>query len=441
MKKLIIGFVILAIFVLLLMPYITGRVAESTTLQLAAQINQNYPEYGELTVLDYQRGIRSTQSGFSWKPSQLSKAQFKPQIVFRCDGNHGVFSYSYDCQLENAERYTEFVDQLLDGIDPLTISGSVNVLGDISHSIHLDAIDVDKNGEVIRVLPAFISVVSDKKLATFAIKGEFRGVEVKGSDGSLMVGLATLSGKVRQNSLDLAIGDVELAIKAITLESEVQGRIEISHLTLHTDAQELGENLGVRYRLALKQFKQTGVAADLDLSNLIMNFQMAGIDMLQMSTLNEKLDALGDQPQSAQNASLLALLPAFESLLKPGLKLEFQLSADHLSEPVAADLAINLTNNLTLGDFLLFSVNPRNLFTKVDVQLTNQLPLSFIDKSPSLYGAMTLSPWHIKSTQGYATDFRIASGSIKLNGKELEINEFLAMLGIKARKTGWGRGL
>ena len=441
MKKLIKGLVVLAILALLLIPYITGKVAESVTHQLATQINQNNHEYGELSVLDYQRGFRSTQSRYSWKPSQLGKSAFKPEVVLNCDGNHGVLSYSYDCQFENAQRYTEFVDQQLGGVDPLTMSGSVNVLGDISHSIRLDEIDVDGNGQVIHALSGFINVASDTKLETFVIEGEFQGIEVKGSNGLLMVGPVTLSGQVRQNNLDLAIGDVVLAITNIALESKYQGRIEINELVLHSEAKELGEKLGVRYCLAVEQFKQTGMADDLNLANLIMNFEMAGIDMVQMSTLNEKLDALDKQTESAQNASLLALLPAFESLLKLGLKLDFQLSADYLAEPVAANLAMNLTDDLTLGDFLLFNVNPRNLFTKMDVQLTNQIPLSFVDKSPSLQGAMALSPWHTKSERSYATDFQIANGSIKLNEKELEIEEFLAMLGIKMRRTGWGRGL
>jgi len=441
MKKLITGLAVFVILALLLMPYVTGKVAETVTQQLITQINENNVEYGELSVLDYQRGFRSTRSRFSWQPSLVGKFQLKPEIVVQCDGSHGVFSYSYDCQFENAQGYTDFIDQQLNGIDPLTISGSVNVLGDIHHSFRLDAFELDNEGETITMLPGFINVVSDKNLKYFVIDGEFQGIELNGSDGFLAIGLVTTSGRIRQNELDLAIGDATLTVQDIALESDSQGRIEIEGLALHSQTQEDGEDLDVSYRLAVEQFKQSGVAEDLDLANLTMNFQMQGIDMVQMSTLTQKLDALEKQPESAQNASLLALLPAFESMLKPGLALEFELSADHLANPVAANLTMNLTNKLTLGDFLLFSVNPRNLFTKIDVKLTNQIPYLFVDKNPNLSAALALSPWHIKSDSSYATDFRISNGSIKLNGNELEINEFLAMLGIRISKTGWGRGL
>ena len=441
MKKLITGLAVFVILALLQMPYVTGKVAETVTQQLITQINENNVEYGELSVLDYQRGFRSTRSRFSWQPSLVGKFQLKPEIVVQCDGSHGVFSYSYDCQFENAQGYTDFIDQQLNGIDPLTISGSVNVLGDIHHSFRLDAFELDNEGETITMLPGFINVVSDKNLKYFVIDGEFQGIELNGSDGFLAIGLVTTSGRIRQNELDLAIGDATLTVQDIALESDSQGRIEIEGLALHSQTQEDGEDLDVSYRLAVEQFKQSGVAEDLDLANLTMNFQMQGIDMVQMSTLTQKLDALEKQPESAQNASLLALLPAFESMLKPGLALEFELSADHLANPVAANLTMNLTNKLTLGDFLLFSVNPRNLFTKIDVKLTNQIPYLFVDKNPNLSAALALSPWHIKSDSSYATDFRISNGSIKLNGNELEINEFLAMLGIRISKTGWGRGL
>ena len=435
------GLAALVILAMLLMPYLTGRVAESVTQQLTTQINQNNPEYGELSVLDYQRGFRSTQSRFSWKPSQLSKSPLKPEVVLKCDGSHGVFSYSYDCQFENAERYTDFVNQRLDGVDPLTIGGSVNLLGSIRHSFHLKAFELDSDGEAISVLPGFINVVSDKSLQSFVIDGEFQGIEAEGSDGLLLLGPTTVSGEVHQNDLDLAIGEVTLAVQNIALESESQGKVEINGLALHSQALENSESLNVSYRLAVKQFKQTGAMGDLNLANLTMDFQMAGIDMLQMSSLNKKLDALNEQPDSAQNASLLALLPAFESMLKPGLSLELQLSADHLASSVDANLTMSLTNNLTLGDFLLFSVNPRNLFTKMNVKLTNKIPYSFVDENPNLQGAMALSPWHVKSEDAYTTDFRIADGSIQLNENELEINEFLAMLGIRISKRGWGRGL
>jgi len=435
------GLAALVILAMLLMPYLTGRVAESVTQQLATQINQNNPEYGELSVLDYQRGFRSTQSRFSWKPSQLGSSPLKLEIVLKCNGSHGIFSYSYDCQFENAERYTDFVSQQLDGVDPLTISGSVSVLGGLRHSIRLDAFELDSDGETISVLPGFINVVSDKNLQSFSIDGEFQGIEAQGSDGLLLLGPTTVNGEVRQNDLDLAIGDVTFAVQNIALEYENQGKVEIHGLTLNSEALENEENLIVSYQLEVEQFKQAGVTGDLNLVNLTMDFQIEGIDIVQMNSLNQKLDALNKQPDSAQNASLLALLPAFESLLKPGLSLELQLSADHLASSVDANLTMSLTNNLTLGDFLLFSVNPRNLFTKMEVTLTNKTPYSFVDKNPNLQNAMALSPWHLKSEDAYTTDFRIADGSIILNGNELEINEFLAMLGIRISKRGWGRGL
>ena len=50
MKKFLVLIVVVAVFVALFMPYVTGRVAEDATLQLAAQVNANSEETKNATV-------------------------------------------------------------------------------------------------------------------------------------------------------------------------------------------------------------------------------------------------------------------------------------------------------------------------------------------------------------------------------------------------------
>ena len=142
MKKTIMILAVVAITAFLAMPFITGTVAEKGIHQLVENINQRSSEYGTTEIMSYERGYRSTSSRFKWTPPTIYKELIDGEIVYSCDGSHGVLGFSYTCKLDSLEGYTQFVAQQLEGKDPLSLSGSISVLGNNEQTLQLAAFDL-----------------------------------------------------------------------------------------------------------------------------------------------------------------------------------------------------------------------------------------------------------------------------------------------------------
>ena len=433
---------LIAIFAMSAMPYVTGWIAETAIHNWSEQLNLGNNEYGRFTIVSYERGFRASKSRFSWSPKQTNGLQMDKELTIDCDGVHGVLSYSYDCHLLGVTGYSDFINTRLGGVDPIKVHGSINLLGENSQTLTLDAFDLEnKNGDIVNVYPGVFEIASDRDLSVFSVEGHFDGLNVNASDGKVTLGKTAIIGEVWKNDHQLALGGISINVNEVVIESQTQGNINIKQMVMQSSSHENGENLTIGYELSANNFSQISESSALSLSNLHLALSLDGLDMVQIRALNKNMQALSTKAQSEKNASLLGLLPVFESILKPGLSLAVELSADHKGEGVVAKVMLALTKKLSLGDFLLFSVNPKNIFTKINLEVDNQLPSSFLDEQTVLKQRVIAGPWHARSGNGYASNFQINGGLIKLNGKNLEVDELLALLGLRVSNRRWGRGL
>lgn len=433
MKKLLVLVLVVALFVALFMPYVTGRVAEDATLQLASQVNANSAEYGQLEVLQYERGYGSTQSNFSWSPGgsygAVMSSLFGDPVEYSCEGDHGVLAYNYQCRPLNVQAYQEFVEQELDGKDPLTISGSVSVFGTLSQTLNLEKFELrNEEQEKLSILPGQLSVKSDRSLNNFAVEGDFEGLLASGADGDFAVSGLALNGNIRLNQHRLAIGDLVLSANDIGLQSREDGNVQLQGLSMRSVSAEQGSNLAIEYGLAVDKIVQTEADQPVDLNDIELDLQLQGIDMVQLGIFTEKLQAASKLPVEERNAARLSMMSDLEGLLKSGLKLNTTATANYASEPMHAKLDVELVGNLSLGDFVLLAVNPKSLFSKFKANMNTRVPKNMLEGNAAAMAALSSNPLYVESDRSYNSEINLLDNEVTINGDKMSIEELLAML-------------
>ena len=142
MKKSVFISIFLTIALLLGAPYLSGKIAETQTLKWVDAINREPKLYGDLDVVSYHREFASSCAKYAYTPPLLLAKilQSNDAIEYSCDSQHGVWGVDFACQLERAGAYTEFVEQRLAGVDPLSMHGSLSAFGKITQTLEFDAI-------------------------------------------------------------------------------------------------------------------------------------------------------------------------------------------------------------------------------------------------------------------------------------------------------------
>lgn len=441
MKKIFLLLAVIIALVLLVMPFVTGKVAELATQDMAAQLSGDSSAYGELDLLDYKRGYRSTSAKLEWRAPTQYESLFSEPVVYLCNGHHGVLSFAYQCRAQNIPGYTAFVAEELGGLDPLTVGGEVSVLGETTHKLDLQPFSMtNDNGETINVNASAFDLMTDNSFNVFDLNGEFGGMSVIGGDGILTIEPILVDAATSINQHKLAIGDVELSATGAQLLSKDGGQVDVGEITMSVKTTERDQFMAINSQFRVDEFsrsmgvqiegeKDVNAVEDLDLEFGISNIDMAKLaafvqHVQKLSPLDGK-QALSTPQESTRNAQTLAILPAFEDLLIKGLVMHLGLRAEHEGSLITADLDWQLLQDLSLGDFVLLSVQPQAFFNKLDLKFSNQIPAKLIELSEAGKVSLAASQLYRKVDQHYLTKVRVSDKGIKLNGESVTAEEFL----------------
>lgn len=444
MKKILLSLAVLVILLLLVMPYVTGRVAQSVTQELTAQLNYNNAEYGTLSIEDYQRGYRTTQSTLLWEAPLGLEPLFTEPVRYQCEGKHGVATFRYDCRALNVSGYTEFINENLSGKDPLTIGGSVSVLGQATQYIKLDAFTLSSDeAESMYVKPGIIEIDTDQTLESFVLRGEFEGLTMTSEEGLMEVMPASIGGEISLNQHKMALGETTMTVQGMKFESQADGLLEVGEMKLGSYSREEGENLSAGYRMTIEDYRQQGGSDSSDPSvvhnaeDIEFGFDMSGVNIEQLALVIERVkdistsasaQGLDANQESDRNAQYLAMLPELEKLLKAGLGAQAQFSASYQNQPLTARIDLGLLRDLKLGDFILISVQPAAFFSKIKAEINNTVPASLVGTNPQFSAMLGASRWYQKNEDSYQSQIKIEGEEIALNGQKYSVEEFLALL-------------
>lgn len=435
MKKLLL--LILVVTLVAILPYVTGRVAETVIQQSTQEINTAYSEYGTLQVNEYERGYLTTQATVAWQPPQELQALRGEPVIYQCEGRHGFISFKHSCVAQNVPAYTEFVNEVLSGQDPLVLVGEVSVLGKVTQRAELAAFQVaDDSGDTLTVEQGYLELSTDQEFKDLKFAGEFAGLRMRDEQGEVHVKPLTMTADLYINQFKLGIGQGQVDLQGVDIQNKSQ-QVQLSDLQILSSTTEQGEHLATEGLFKIASLRFAGDAEPLQLTDIALETRASGVNMQELSELIEHLNQLGrfsnaeslsaDQ-ESTRNAEALALLPELEDVLTAGLNIGLEFSAKHAGDAVQGKISAELLKDLSLGDFILLTVQPQAFLNKFNAQVSNKVPLSMLASAAQAQAAMEASPFYQKRQDHFELDLRVADAAIYLNDEVLSIEEFMGLL-------------
>ena len=193
MKKIIISGVAVAVAAIGLVgaPYLTGLIAERDTRDLANTFNAD-ARYGEIAIVSYERGIRSSRVEYEYKlPEYLQDLSKDSDIVeYSCDYSHGIIGIAYNCNFNSNPMYQTILDTFFAGEDPLSITGSISAFGSFDQTIEFKEINhTMEDGAAIKLAPGKIVVRSDSNFEDYDGEAEFGALEFSNEGGAMTIGV------------------------------------------------------------------------------------------------------------------------------------------------------------------------------------------------------------------------------------------------------------
>ena len=437
MKKLIAILLILLIVIFIGAPYFTGKVAETETMKMVDTIKLDSENYGDIEVLTYDRGLRSTSAKYRYTPPASLAAMLtsdKP-IDYGCESKHGVLGIDYICHLQGDGAYADFVNEKLDGKDPLSMYGSVSVFGAITQTYEIKAIqNLDLDGQTINTPKAQLNIETDNEMTAFKFTGDTEAFQLDDEEGTLDIGGINIEGDLESIATMLFTGSLNVDLDTLSFKDSEE-EFTLDKVSFSSITRENGDNIDSRGTFKLGSM----IAPNGDIKsieNVELVFEVNGVDTkayseyqaFSMDIQKQAFATLeaGQEPQIDPNA-MIAALPIIEKMLKPGLELNLGVEAELNGTANEVELELSLLEALTLAEMSIFITDTEQALKKLDIELETKLSNSFVESQAMLAVMLGQSPLIEKTDDNYKLKFS-SNKTIELNGKSITFAELQSMV-------------
>jgi len=420
----------LTIALLLGAPYLSGKIAETQTLKWVDAINRESKLYGDLDVLSYHREFASSRAKYAYTPPLLLAKilQSNDAIEYSCDSQHGVWGVDFACQLERAGAYTEFVEQQLAGVDPLSMHGSLSAFGKITQTLEFDAIaNLDVDGQSVSTPRAIMTIETNQAMSALAFNGQVDAFEVENENRRFSLGEISFTGDVEAIADVFIVGDFAMSLDTFSLKN-AGNEVALAGFSVYSESLENGDNLD-SYSIVKIASLETSDATVADVEDFTLTTELNGLDTaalleyqaLSMQLQREWLATLesSNVANSDQN-TLLQMLPIIESMLKPGLEIKIAAQAKLDGTDNSVVLSSLLLEPLTLAQMPLFLADPEAALKKLDSHIDASLAKSFVDLQPIVAGIIAHSPLIEVTADHYQLTLTMGN-EIELNGQVISL--------------------
>lgn len=219
MKKLLSAVIVVGV-ILAALPIVNGILMQRVVNNSFANFNEMYKETGtgySLDIVSYKRGLYS--STIDWR---INLGKFKAVygidgIEFTDNAKHGFTGVVSLTDLEKNEWFKKFIDENLQGKNPLSLQTSYSLLGAIKGTYAIAPFSFSVEQETINVSPGEIVVVTDKNFKKFVYTGEWEGFGVK---DKLKFGKMSMEMDADLVSTFLWDGDGSMTLDSFTLSED-----------------------------------------------------------------------------------------------------------------------------------------------------------------------------------------------------------------------------
>ena len=424
--------------VILLAPYLTGKIAETQTHNIVNQLNSTLQldnrleQSGHTEILSYQRNFYNSQVSYQVKLSPQYSAFFdnSEQVEFSCDVDHNVISVDYLCNVTNNPFYSNLISTYFKGDDPISISGNVNAFGDFKGGLTIEQIDnlkLQDDGE-ISIAKTQFNVNTDKTLSNYNISGGTNKLSFKTSTESVLVDNLVLTGDLKEIDGGLFTGDFNFSI-ANTVLKDINNTVSIQGLNTTGIADLNGDNMDSE--TAVKIDKITLANAPYEVAeNLNLMLTVNGVNkeaLVEYQALSQKLQQQMLNENQSTEIGLADIGPVLERMLDKGFNLNFGLSGKLDNNENAFSFDLELLQSITMDDIIALAYAPLETLDKLDISIASQFHENTVNADPKLAASVINSPLFEKSNNEYLMDMKIGP-KIELNGTTLTIEELSAII-------------
>lgn len=445
MKKLIVV-VLLIIVIAAGLPFLNGVLLErvlKNSVDMANAMQADNPFGYSIEIVNYKRSYTATDLELKLDMGILKDIYGIDSIVINENAKHGFIGVRSTTSLKGNEWYDSFIEERLNGQDPLHIETFYSLLGGIESDVRLDAFSTNIENIALNIKKAEIKVMSDKSLQNYNISGNWQGFDI---DKKFSVNEVSIGMNMEMVTQSLWDGDADINIKSVDVTDKGQN-VKISDLNIETESNvnQDANTMGLDIYYDISSIR----SGDKNIEDITLHMGLNGlkIDALEefrktyfdfVSQIVPKL-AIND-PSKLNNEQMrkeiaqmnLKMVAAYEKLLREGL--ELQVSDVHVKLPqgeVKGDVTLRLLKDMTFAQFLPFINQPEGLYDALYLKTYISLPVALVGENPQL----TMPPvpemktgFFIKNGDFLVNRMETKDGKLILNDNVVPLNEIASQL-------------
>jgi uncharacterized protein YdgA (DUF945 family) len=407
MKKIVIGVVVILIVAGLCSPFISGMVMERVVREAFGNLNQMYTDSGHdvsVEIVRYDRGFRTSEIEWRIKFGRLKAVYNIDEVVFVDRAEHGLTGIVTKTSLAKNQWYTDYVNGKLAGKDPLHITTSYKMTGEIESTTAVDAFAIQTEKETFTVKPGSVTVASDKEFKKFSSRALWEGMAV--ADKFVLSGLS-LNSDLTMISPYIWDGQAHFVMQSV----KAKGEGDLDQMDL--------ANLKINYLLSYNK-EQNSLSAKAEygadsitagpekIDNIFARLGVSGLNAgrfeefmkLYTSTMNTFLGEMANAQDNPEKMKVIIeqqmatigfqMVAAGEKLLTKGL--EFQISDLHLQTSegeIKGDVTVGLKKDMTFAQFIPVANQPDLALEILSLKSAASLPEKLVGDA-----SMLLAPFY-----------------------------------------------
>ncbi len=432
MKKLTFAIIII-VAILIGAPILTGKIADTQIHTLIKQLNTDPIQNGSNEILSYDRGLFSTTSLYRYTPPiQYASLLTQGFLDYQCDIDHGVISIDYFCNIVNNVEYTNFINESLNGKDPLSMNGKVSAFNGLTNTLSVDEInDLQLQGDntSLSFAKTEITITTDKNLSNYAIHGESPRFKLTSGTESMSIDQIELGGDIEALEGGLYTGDINLTIDNVEL-ADVDKRVAIQGFKSTTRADQNDGNIDSRTNVSINHMTLANSPFNI-LEDLAFELSVNGLNKQALIDYQAFSKKLQNQMLNANTPSSdinpMEMVPVIESMLVKDFNIGFNLSGDLDSRSNSSKLSINLLESLAMTDAMAMVYAPQETLNKLNISFINSFHAETVNADPKLAASVLNSPLFEQSSDRYNMTIKLGSEN-QLNGEPISIEELQALV-------------
>ncbi len=440
MKKILVVVALLVVIVGVF-PFVGGFLLERTVHKAVEDLNLIYTNTSvgySVEIVSYDRGYLTSDFECKINMGALKNVLGIESVRLKEHARHGYSGVVSTTSLEENAWFNSFVDDKLQGQDPLHIQTVYSLFGGIESTVDLDPFSVMVEGEELDVKQGEIVISTDRTLKNLVTLGNWQGISV---GEKISVGESSLASDLEMISEFIWKGDAVFHVKNLSAINK-DGEFDLVDMKLQylLEADKDANTMGGEVFFSVAKFQ----VKDKKVDDASVRFAVKGINsneyeefMKSYSHMISKImaDIKSNDKDNEKNAEIMKqeiakigfqIMSGYEKLLKEGL--EVRISDLHFKLPdgeVKGDITLRLLKDMTFMQFVPIVYQPQLLLDIFHVKSTFSMPAKLVGENPKLltpvYPGMKTGLF-IKDGDNLVHRAEAKDGKLFLNGKEVVLD-------------------